>query len=118
MKAALELEGSAAWIALIVLLALAAPSASAQAAADPVVDALQHGGHVLVMRHARAPRAAPATTDAAPGNTTLERQLDATGRETAADMADGETLILQPDAERARVVGRIRIEEWPSDRGD
>lgn len=38
--------------------------------------------------------------------------------DAAADMADGETLILQPDAEHARVVGRIRIEEWPSDRGD
>lgn len=51
-----------------------------------LVDALHQGGYVLVMRHASSPFAKPDKDSADPGNTGLERQLDQTGRDTAAAM--------------------------------
>jgi phosphohistidine phosphatase SixA len=50
------------------------------------VDALRHGGYVLVMRHASSPFAPPEKSAADPANTKLERQLDDTGRATAREM--------------------------------
>lgn len=52
--------------------------------APPVIAQLKAGGLVLVMRHAHAPQQPPAPADAAPGNSTIERQLDARGAKDAA----------------------------------
>jgi phosphohistidine phosphatase SixA len=51
-----------------------------------LVEALRHGGYVVVMRHAHAPDAPPSAQDADPGNTKDERQLDAGGRAAAQGM--------------------------------
>jgi phosphohistidine phosphatase SixA len=55
---------------------------------NALVRALQQGGRVIVMRHAKSPHASPTKDIAAPGNIRLERQLDETGRITAAAMGD------------------------------
>jgi hypothetical protein len=61
--------------------------ASAQSLPGPaLVQALGHGGYVLVMRHAHAPDAPPSPQDADAGNTKDERQLDAAGRSAARAM--------------------------------
>jgi len=66
-------------------------SSGAQAQALPLtgaalVQALRHGGYVLVMRHASSPFTAPTKDTADPENTRLERQLDEPGRKAAHDM--------------------------------
>jgi len=60
--------------------------ARAQTLSPDLVSNLQKGGYVLVMRHTSSPTALPDKTSAAPGNDRLERQLDATGQETARAM--------------------------------
>ncbi len=52
------------------------------------VRALQRGGKVIVMRHAKSPHAPPTKDTAAPGNIKFERQLDETGRTTATAMGE------------------------------
>jgi phosphohistidine phosphatase SixA len=67
------------------------PAAAAYAQApsgEALVEALRGGGHVLVMRHAQSPRQTPSADSASAGNDTLERQLDETGRATAALMGE------------------------------
>lgn len=61
---------------------------SAQVPANAVVQALQRGGCVIVMRHASSPAALPTREAAAPGNSTLERQLDAAGIAAATAMGN------------------------------
>jgi phosphohistidine phosphatase SixA len=53
---------------------------------DALISALQHGGYVLVMRHASSPRDLPTKETANPDNVKLERQLDENGRASAASM--------------------------------
>ena len=53
-----------------------------------LVGALRSGGYVLVMRHAYSPATPPDKSAADPENVSLERQLDATGRNTAKAMGD------------------------------
>jgi phosphohistidine phosphatase SixA len=66
-----------------------ASAAYAQApSGEALVEALRGGGYVLVMRHAQSPRQTPDEDAAAPGNDNLERQLDQTGRASAAAMGD------------------------------
>jgi len=62
-------------------------AASAQALSGPaLVQALQRGGYVIVMRHASSPREAPDAKTANPDNNNHERQLDPEGRSTASAM--------------------------------
>lgn len=51
-----------------------------------LVNALRHGGYVLVMRHAHAPEAPPPADQADPANRNRERQLDDAGRSAALAM--------------------------------
>ena len=44
-----------------------------------LVSALQHGGYVILMRHASSPRDPPPAAQANPDNVRHERQLDAAG---------------------------------------
>lgn len=53
---------------------------------EALVHALDHGGYVLVMRHAASPLEAPAKDAADAENIRDERQLDSTGRATATAM--------------------------------
>ncbi len=62
-------------------------SAQAQTLAGPsLLKALQQGGNVILMRHASSPRTVPDAANLAAGNVNPERQLDATGRNTATAM--------------------------------
>ena len=72
---------------LIAILAmLTAPAMAQQLQGKALVDALLQGGYVLVMRHANSPAALPDRATADRENSGLERQLDATGRDTASAM--------------------------------
>jgi len=53
-----------------------------------LVDALQRGGYVLVVRHASSPREPPDAHSSNPDNTNRERQLDEGGRATATAMGE------------------------------
>ena len=55
-----------------------------------LLQALQQGGHIIVMRHAASPRQVPTQQTANPDNTKLERQLDEEGRKTSTEL--GKTL--------------------------
>jgi phosphohistidine phosphatase SixA len=55
---------------------------------ETLVKALQHGGYVIVMRHASSPREAPDPKAANPDNVNRERQLDETGRASAIAMGE------------------------------
>jgi len=57
--------------------------------APTVIAELKAGGLVLLMRHAHAPHEPPPVRDAAQGNTTVERQLDAKGAQDAAAVGRG-----------------------------
>lgn len=72
----------------MILAATALTSAHAQSSPADLVKALQGGGCVLVMRHARSPREAPATDAANADNTRLERQLDEEGRRGAEELGN------------------------------
>lgn len=56
--------------------------------AAALVQALRKGGCYIVMRHASSPREVPSAAEAVSGNSPLERQLDAKGRETARAMGE------------------------------
>jgi phosphohistidine phosphatase SixA len=74
---------------ILTLLALAAAAVSgAPLSGASLAHALREGGYVLVMRHADAPQA-PDAAHAAPGNTALERQLNAAGKADARVIGEG-----------------------------
>jgi phosphohistidine phosphatase SixA len=54
----------------------------------PLVEALRHGGYVLVMRHGSSPASTPTADTAAPDNIRLERQLDEAGQKGAHAMGE------------------------------
>jgi phosphohistidine phosphatase SixA len=70
----------------IVMGALAVSDQSA--ATRAAVAALQQGGHVIVMRHARSPAQLPTARTAETDNVTRERQLDEQGRRAAVAMGE------------------------------
>jgi phosphohistidine phosphatase SixA len=72
-------------LAMLVAVAVA-PAWAETAAKAPLIDALREGGYVLLMRHASSPTARPGKAMADRENTTLERQLDKNGRNTARAM--------------------------------
>ena len=76
------------WLRLSALLALAAtgPARADELAGPALVSALQHGGYVLVLRHASSPFEVPDKSAVDPDNVNVERQLDATGKETSTAM--------------------------------
>ena len=73
-------------IAAIATLSLSGAARAADLSGSGLVKALQMGGYVVVMRHAASPTAPPTAGEAEPDNPTRERQLDATGKATAAAM--------------------------------
>lgn len=99
--------------------AVAWPAAAGQALTGrALAEALERGGYVLVVRHARSPREAPDERTANPDNGTRERQLDETGRADAKTMGQAmRTLgipigtVLTSPTYRARET--IRLAGWP-----
>jgi phosphohistidine phosphatase SixA len=66
--------------ALALALGVCTAAGTAPLSGAALVQALRHGGYVIVMRHASAPTALPDAKTAAPGNTAHERQLDDRGK--------------------------------------
>src|SRR5438876_3000127 len=75
-------------LTLLALLLIARPVPAQELSGAALVDALQRGGYVLVMRHASSPREAPTKQSAQADNVNLERQLDQGGRATAIAMGN------------------------------
>ena len=73
-------------LALCSLVLAAAPADAQALSGEALAKGLQHGGYVIVMRHANSPREAPDPQTANPDNTNRERQLDQEGRTTAVAM--------------------------------
>ena len=67
-------------------LAPTGPARADELAGPALVSALRHGGYVLVLRHASSPFEVPDKAAADPENVSLERQLDAAGKETSTSM--------------------------------
>ena len=66
-----------------------AATASAQTLSGPqLVQALQHGGYVIVMRHASSPMEAPNKLTAEADNLEAQRQLDDRGKASATAMGN------------------------------
>lgn len=73
----------------VALLALATAHGSAAAlSGESLVRALQHGGLVLVMRHASSPTSLPDASTAEADNPGRERQLDGAGKGSARAMGE------------------------------
>lgn len=72
-------------LAVLVVVAVV-PVRAQTTAGQPLIEALREGGYVLLMRHASSPTARPDRAVADRENTTLERQLDKNGRNTARAM--------------------------------
>jgi phosphohistidine phosphatase SixA len=84
MKSQRHVTRDLALVAAIALVLFAPGGALAQQLqGKSLVNALQRGGYVILMRHANAPRELPTAQTADPENVHLERQLDETGRTTA-----------------------------------
>jgi phosphohistidine phosphatase SixA len=72
----------------VVALAVAVAASAQTLAGAKLVEALQHGGYVIVMRHASSPQQAPPKENADPDNPGDERQLDSRGIATATAMGE------------------------------
>jgi phosphohistidine phosphatase SixA len=84
MKSHWHMRRDLALVAAIASALLVTSAASAQQLqGKSLVNALQRGGYVILMRHANAPRELPSAQTADPENVHLERQLDENGRTTA-----------------------------------
>lgn len=80
----MRIAPAAAKLSFSVLLFSVVNMASAQTLSGPaLIQALQHGGYVIVMRHASSPMQPPAKEQADPENTNDERQLDDRGKTDA-----------------------------------
>lgn len=101
------------------LLLLAASAHAQMLTGDALVKALQHGGYVIVMRHASSPRQVPDKAIANPDNTKPERQLDQTGRSTSAAMGKALRALKIPIGEiysspTYRALETIRLAQLPN----
>jgi phosphohistidine phosphatase SixA len=86
---------------------------------EALVKALRQGGYVIVMRHASSPRDVPDKQTANPDNTKPERQLDETGRTTAAAMGKALRALKIPIGEvftspTYRALETVRLAQWPN----
>ena len=72
--------------ALMASLLLAGMASGQTPSGEALIRALQHGGYVIVMRHASSPSQPPTSQTADPENVNRERQLDPVGRTSAIAM--------------------------------
>jgi phosphohistidine phosphatase SixA len=75
-------------LSLPTLWLLCAASAAVSLSGRDLTAALQHGGYVILMRHASSPATPPEPAQADAGNVHHERQLDEAGRASARAMGD------------------------------
>ncbi len=101
------------WLLAVLALVLARPT-DAQLSGAPLVSALREGGYVLVMRHASSPFQAPDKAAADPDNTNLERELDATGKQTSIAMGKALEALSIPigDVETSRTFRALQTAKY------
>jgi phosphohistidine phosphatase SixA len=103
----------------LTLLFATVPAPAQTLSGQALLQALRHGGYVIVMRHASSPRETPSKQIANPDNVTLERQLDEVGRTTAAAMGKALRDLKIPVGDvftspTYRALETIRLEQWPN----
>jgi len=84
-----------------------------------LLETLRQGGQVIVMRHAHSPHSAPDKSMANPDNTSLQRQLDETGRTTATEMGRamrnlGIPITTVMSSPTYRALETVTLAKWPS----
>jgi len=110
---------SLAWA--IPVFALLSTSHAQTLSGEALVKALRQGGYVILMRHASSPREEPDKKTANPDNLTFERQLDETGRATAAAMGKAVRELKIPigdvfSSPTYRALETIRLAQFPHPR--
>ena len=116
-----HLKGSVRLLAALILLLTARQAPAQTLSGDALVNALRHGGYVLVARHASSPREAPAKQSANADNVNLERQLDDNGRATAVAMGKALRELKIPIGEvftspTYRALETVRLAQLPNPR--
>jgi phosphohistidine phosphatase SixA len=91
-----HMSPSRATIAIVIALATAAALSAAEMSPQALVRELQHGGYVIVMRHASSPATPPDAKSANKDNKARERQLDDAGRRAATAMGQAFTRLKIP----------------------
>ena len=99
------------------MLLIAAAAHAQTISGEALVQALRQGGYVIVMRHASSPREVPDKQTANADNVKPERQLDETGRATAAAMGKALRELKIPIGEvltspTYRALETIRLAQW------
>lgn len=108
------------WTGIATGLILVSAAATAQTlSGEALVNALRHGGYVIVMRHASSPRETPDQKTAKPDNVNRERQLDDAGRASATAMGNALRQLKIPIGEvfsspTYRALETIRLAQLPS----
>jgi phosphohistidine phosphatase SixA len=107
--------------AVVAALLIARPATSQTVSGQALVEALRHGGNVLVLRHASSPREAPDPASANADNPKHERQLDAQGRAAATAMGDAIRTLRIPigavlSSPTYRAMETVRLARFPSPR--
>jgi phosphohistidine phosphatase SixA len=102
---------------VICMLLLAGASHAQTLTGEALVKALRQGGYVVVMRHASSPREVPDKQTANSDNVKPERQLDETGRTSAAGMGKALRDLKIPvddvfTSPTYRALETIRLEQW------
>jgi phosphohistidine phosphatase SixA len=102
---------------VICMLLLAGASHAQTLTGEALVKALRQGGYVVVMRHASSPREVPDKQTANFDNVKPERQLDETGRTSAAGMGKAMRDLKIPvddvfTSPTYRALETIRLEQW------
>jgi len=88
---------------------------------EALVNALRHGGSVIVMRHASSPREVPDRKTAHADNVNRERQLDEVGRASAIAMGKAVRQLKIPIGEvftspTYRALETVRLAQFPTPR--
>lgn len=74
------------WCSITLTVLVAATAGAQTLDSSSLAQALQHGGYVIVMRHASSPQTPPGSQNAGVRNNKLERQLDQAGIDSAKEM--------------------------------
>jgi phosphohistidine phosphatase SixA len=109
------------WSVVVAALVIAQTGFAQTLSGSALVNALQHGGYVLVVRHASSPRQAPDKQSANADNVSLERELDEHGRETAVSMGKALRTLKIPIGEvlaspTYRAMETVRLAQFPNPR--
>lgn len=107
------------WLLLLPTLTLCVTANGDSLTDKELVGALQHGGYVILMRHANSPGTPPDAAQAEPDNVMHERQLDELGRTSARSMGQAFQRLRIPvgqvlSSPTYRAVETARLAQFPT----